>query len=126
MIRFCLVLTCGFALAAPALSQVSVRQTKPPEGRYALDASSCRIKDYFLTLTKDRLDLPVFSCVGLSFNQTRSSGGTATWQVDGKRCQGEHAGTPGPKRFQFEAGATSLRIFWPDGSRSAAFVKCNP
>jgi hypothetical protein len=126
MIRFCLVVSCSLALGAHAMAQGSASPPKPPEGRYALDAPSCRIKDYFLTLTKDRLDLPVFSCVGLSFNQTRSSGGTTTWQVDGKRCHGEHAGTPGPKRFQFEAGATSLRIFWPDGSRSAAFVKCNP
>lgn len=126
MIRAFLVLSCGLTLATPAFSQASLQQSKPPEGRYALDAPSCRIKDYFLTLTKDRLDLPVFSCVGLSFNQTRSSGGTTTWQVDGKRCQGEHAGTPGPKRFQLESSATNLRIFWPDGSRSAAFLKCTP
>jgi hypothetical protein len=116
----------GLALAAPAFAQGSGAPPKPPEGRYALDASSCRIKDYFVTLTKDRLDLPVFSCIGLSYNQTGASGGTVRWQVDGRRCQGEHAGTPGPKRFQFESSATSLRIFWPDGSRSAAFVKCNP
>lgn len=121
-----LALLLGFGLATPASAQGSGAPQRPPEGRYALDAASCRIKDYFVTLTKDRLDLPVFSCIGLSYNQTRASGGVTAWQVDGKRCQGEHAGTPGPKRFQIESSATSLRIFWPDGSRSAAFLKCNP
>lgn len=121
-----LTLLLGLSLATPASAQGSGAPPRPPEGRYALDAQSCRIKDYFVTLTKDRLDLPVFSCIGLSYNQTRSSGGVTGWQVDGKRCQGEHAGSPGPKRFQLESSATSLRIFWPDGSRSAAFVKCTP
>lgn len=126
MIRTSLFALLSLALAAPAFAQASVRQPRPPEGRYALDAASCRAKDYFATLTKDRLDLPVFSCVGLSFSQTRASGGVSAWQVDGKRCQGEHAGSPGPKRFQMESSDTVLRIFWPDGSRSAAFLKCNP
>jgi hypothetical protein len=126
MNRAILAFLLGLALSAPAAAQGSAAPPKPPEGRYALDAASCRIKDYFVTLTKDRLDLPVFSCIGLSYNQTRNSGGLITWQVDGRRCQGEHAGSPGPKRFGFESSATSLRIFWPDGSRSAAFVKCGP
>jgi hypothetical protein len=126
MNRAGLAVLLGLALAAPAAAQGSAAPPKPPEGRYALDAASCRIKDYFVTLTKDRLDLPVFSCIGLSYNQTRHSGGVTAWQVDGRRCQGEHAGSPGPKRFQLESSATSLRIFWPDGSRSAAFLKCNP
>ncbi|MGL5446835.1 MAG: hypothetical protein ACRDBL_05960 [Rhabdaerophilum sp.] len=125
MIRTGLVLA-SLACAEAALAQGSAVPPKPPEGRYALDAASCRGKDFFATLTKDRLDLPVFSCVGLSFRQTRSSGGVTAWQVDGKRCQGEHAGTPGPKRFSLESSATNLRIFWPDGSRGAVFLKCNP
>ena len=120
------LVACAAALFANGMASAAVNPPAPPTGVYALDADSCKVKDYFLTLRKDRLDLPVFSCIGLAWDQLRDASGTTTWQVDGTRCQGEHAGRPGPKRFRIENTATSARIFWPDGTRSAAFLRCGP
>lgn len=120
-----MIIRAFLILAASATTAVA-QAPQPPVGNFALDAASCRAKDYFLVLKRDSMDLPVFSCQGLKYLLRDQTGDRARWQVDGRKCQGEHAGSGGPKRFQVESSPQAVRIFWPDGTRSSAFVKCTP
>lgn len=124
MRRAGLVLTL-LALSAPAIA-AGGQAPVPQPGRYALDAAACKANDIFLTLTADRLDLPVFSCIGLEYDQQSVRGDTAIWAVRGRKCQGEQAARPGPQRFRIEAQGTSLQILWPNGERSARMLRCGP
>lgn len=115
-----LLLSCLIASPAFAASEAAPR---PQAGRYALHAEACKASDIFMTLAEDRLDLPVFSCTGLSFKPVSAGGDRAMWEVAGKRCEGEE-GKPGPQRFRIEAMGTALRIHWADGSKSAPLRRC--
>lgn len=107
-------------LATPAWAQ----EARPLEGRYALHREACAANDIFLTLRGDRMDLPVFSCTGLSVTPRKAAGGDrAVWDVTGTRCEGEE-GQPGPQRFALEARGTALRILWPNGDKSAPLLRC--
>ena len=96
---------------------------RPLPGRYALHAEACAAKDIFLALNADRIDLPGFSCTGLTFKAEKSSGDRALWAVAGQHCVGEE-GAPVPRRFRLEARGTSLRVLWPDGALSAPLMRC--
>jgi hypothetical protein len=108
------------ASAAPASTEPAPR---PLSGRYALDLPACRAGDNFLTLGPDRLDLPVFSCQGLTFTPETAAGDRVLWSVSARRCEGEE-GAPGPRRFRIEANGATLRILWPDGTKSAPLRRC--
>lgn len=108
-------------LAAPALAQQPA--ARPLEGRYALHREACAANDIFLTFRGDRMDLPVFSCEGLSFKPRKSAGDSAIWDVTAKRCEGEE-GQPGPQKFALQAQGTSLRILWSNGDKSAPLLRC--
>ncbi len=98
----------------------------PQPGRYALSLAECRAGDIFLTLGKDRLDLPVMSCTGLAFTAEAAGGGdVARWLVAAKQCNAEGGGKPGPQRFHLEARGTSLQILWADGTKSARMTRCS-
>ncbi len=107
-------------MAAPASAEQAPR---PLSGRYALDLPACRAGDNFLTLGPDRLDLPVFSCQGLTFTPETAAGDRVLWSVSARRCEGEE-GAPGPRRFRIEASGATLRILWPDGTKSAPLRRC--
>ncbi|HRE20881.1 MAG TPA: hypothetical protein PKW21_07595 [Rhabdaerophilum sp.] len=110
------------ATVLPAL--VATADARPPGGRYALHREACAANDIFLTLKGDRLDLPVFSCTGLTFTARGAGGGdAAAWNVAAKRCEGEE-GKPGPQKFAIEMRGTSMRILWANGDRSAPLQRC--
>lgn len=112
------------AALAPAQAEPS---PAPMPGRYALARTECQAGQTFLTLAKDRLNLPVMSCTGLSFQpETAGPGDRAGWHVAAKRCVAEGEGKPGPRRFRIEAQGTALRIHWADGTRSALMARCGP
>lgn len=116
-----------FALALPFFVLPAVAQQaekRPLEGRYALHREACAANDIFLLLKGDHMDLPVFSCTGLTFTARKAgTGDRAIWDVAGKRCEGEE-GKPGPQRFALEARGTSLRILWSNGEKSAPLMRC--
>jgi hypothetical protein len=121
---------CGFGVAlalATMSSHVAAQpvRPKPPQGHFAQDAASCRMKDYFVMLLANRLETPVFSCVGLTFRLQQDAGEAVSWQVDGSNCRGEHAGRPGPKRFRIDSSARAIRIHWPDGRPNTTFLRCS-
>lgn len=118
---FCRELALLPLVAAPAFAQQP--DARPQEGRYALHREACAAKDIFLTLRGDKMDLPVFSCEGLSFKPRKSVGDSTTWDVAAKRCEGEE-GQPGPQKFALQARGTSLRILWPNGDKSAPLMRC--
>lgn len=109
-------------LATPALGQTP--GPRPLEGRYALHAEACKANDTFLTFRGDRMDLPVFSCTGLKFVPRKAGPGDgALWDVVARHCAGEES-KPGPQKFALESRGTSLRIFWPNGEKSAPLKRC--
>lgn len=108
-------------LAAPALAQQPA--PRPLEGRYALHREACAANDNFLTFRGDTMDLPVFSCTGMSFKPRKGAGDSAIWDVAANRCEGEE-GQPGPRTFALQAQGTSLRILWPNGDKSAPLMRC--
>lgn len=119
------VLRAAFPLLAATLPALAATpDARPPGGRYALHREACAAKDIFLTLKDDRLDLPVFSCTGLTFTpRGRGPGDSASWVVSAKRCEGEE-GKPGPQKFVIEMRGTSMRILWANGDRSAPLQRC--
>ena len=109
-------------LPAPALGQSA---PAPQPGRYAITLAECRSGEIFLTLAKDRLDLPVLSCTGLAFTPEAPGGGDlARWSVSARTCTAEGEDKPAPKRFRIEARGTALRILWADGTKSAWMARC--
>lgn len=108
-------------LAAPALAQQP--SARPLEGRYALHREACAANDIFLTLRGDKMDLPVFSCTGLSFKARKGAGDSAIWDVAAQRCEGEES-TPGPQKFALQAQGSALRILWANGDKSAPLQRC--
>lgn len=117
----------AFLLLGPGLSAAAAQPAPAPQpGRYALSLAECRAGDIFLTLGKDRLDLPVMSCMGLAFTPEPAGGGdVARWQVAARQCNAEGGGKPGPQRFRLEARGTSLQILWADGTKSARMARCS-
>lgn len=114
------------ALAASPVLAAGEQAPRPLAGRYALHREACKANDIFMTLSADKIDLPVFSCMGLTFKPAGSGpGDRATWDVAGRRCQGEES-APGPQRFRLEATGTTVRIHWKDRSKSAPLHRCGP
>lgn len=99
---------------------------RPPTGNFALDATSCRGKDYFVRLSASRLASTVLTCDGLTYHLQRESEGGTLWIVDGRACTSLRSTVPRPLRFQMEARGQSLRVIWPDSTRDSQFLRCNP
>ncbi|MCZ8185271.1 MAG: hypothetical protein O9308_02735 [Beijerinckiaceae bacterium] len=113
------------ALLLPVVPALGQTAPAPAPGRYALTQAECRSGEIFLTLAKDRLDLPVLSCTGLAFTPEASGGGDRErWSVSAKACTAEGEEKPAPKRFRLEARGTALRILWADGTNSAWMARC--
>ena len=115
------------ALLSLALSQSALAGSLAnisPKGRYALAEAGCKAKDYFATLTETTLDLPTYSCKGVSYDQTESKGGQATYQVTAKACAGEEMGKPRADAFALTIEGDVLQILWRDGTKSAKLARC--
>lgn len=103
------------ALAAPAFAAgAGPLDNVSPAGRYATDKKGCAEKDYFLTLTDRRMDLPTYSCEGLAIDQSENKGGRAVYRVKAKSCVGED-GKRSPDAFGLETKDGALRILWKEG-----------
>jgi hypothetical protein len=108
--------------ASPALAASSDKDT--PAGRYASDASACKAKDYFVTITASETILPTFSCKGVSYDQTENKGGRAVYKAEAKSCMGEESAKPRKERFTLVVDSAGLQILWADGTKSAVFARC--
>jgi hypothetical protein len=108
--------------AAPAFAASIDKDT--PAGRYATDASACKAKDYFVTITASEAILPTFSCKGVSYDQTENKGGRAVYKASAAACMGEESVKPRKESFSLVVDAAGLRILWADGTKSAVFTRC--
>ncbi|WP_018264621.1 hypothetical protein [Methylosinus sp. LW4] len=95
-----------------------------PIGRYALDAASCKAKDYFATLEETKLTLPTYSCEGVEYDETENKGGRALFSVTARACSGEEGGKPHRDAFKLTLEGGVLRFLWSDGTKSAGLVRC--
>ncbi|MEF3365993.1 hypothetical protein V3H18_05530 [Methylocystis sp. 9N] len=111
------------ALAAAPIHAASVDKDTPA-GRYAIDAASCKAKDYFVTVTAKETVLPTFSCKDVSYDQTENKGGRAVYQATSSKCFGEESVQPRKESFTLIVDAAGLQIVWSDGSKSAVFARC--
>jgi hypothetical protein len=115
------------ALIWLALSQCALAgslASVSPKGHYALGNAACKAKDYFATLTETTLDLPTYSCTGVSYDQTESRGGHVNYHVTAKSCAGEETGQPRADAFALAIEGDALQILWRDGTKSAKLARC--
>jgi hypothetical protein len=117
----CAMLLTAIA-AGPALAASSDKDT--PAGRYASDASACKAKDYFVTITASETILPTFSCKGVAYDQIENKGGRAVYEAEAKSCMGEESTKPREERFTLVVDAAGMQILWADGTKSAVFTRC--
>ena len=117
------VLVACWATGGAVMAQSSV-QKQSLSGRYGLDAAACKAKDYFATLTETSIDLPTYSCTGVSFDQVEARGGTETYQVTATACTGEMAAKGKSDRFLIVRSKGTIRIHWGDGTRGAELLRC--
>lgn len=109
------------ACAGPAFAQSS--RAPSPAGRYALDAAACEAGDIFATMTAERIDFPVFSCIAVEYDQIQDSGGVEMYEVYG-RCVTEGESREFPHRFHVVKSGDALQVRWSDGTESAILVAC--
>lgn len=95
-----------------------------PAGRYALDAKSCKAKDYFATLTASTIVLPTYSCEGVDYDQIEKSSGRAVFVVRADSCFGEESAKPTADEFSLTLEDGVLQFTWKDGSKSAKLRRC--
>ena len=118
------VVGLAFLLLAGAAQGGSL-DAHSPLGRYALDAASCKAKDYFATLDEKRLTLPTYGCQGVDYDETENKGGRALFAVTARACSGEEDAKPHRDAFQMTLENGALQFLWKDGTKSAKLVRCS-
>lgn len=120
------VLLCSIALALSTASAARAGSLDglSPIGRYAVDAKSCKAKNYFATLTASTIVLPTYSCEGVDYDQTEKTGARAVFAVRAKSCLGEESSKPSADEFSLTLDDGVLQFTWKDGSKSAKLRRC--
>jgi hypothetical protein len=103
---------------------LAAQPSEPPRGRFAETAASCKLKDYFVTLTDGSIILPAFSCKGVDYGKPIAQAGETGYAVTAAACVDEESNTPHEEKFKLVLDKRSLVIFWSDGSKSAKFTRC--
>ena len=119
----CLVALAGALVAVSASAQTALSGPSLV-GRYGANKSACAARDYFATVKANSIDLPVFSCTGVTFDQTEAKGGTETYTANARRCTGEGEVSGKPQVFRVVRRQGTIQFLWADGTRSGTLVKC--